>query len=437
MNRTEYLLTALKQGLYKKKAWMISAFALIKEGPEQYKQDPYPYRLVQSPTGFFYVNPEEVSELLPIEGALPNQPLYHFKESVRVDATLCPNLIDAIDTTLGQVFFNLACIVQAFGKKFPFVTGKVSIKKIEDQIAEKLLDTPTKEEERNTAHFYVDEYVKFVDSLSYVTGLSQLCVWAATEKNMTSAPGFHEFKATLLKKYAGKLNDPVELSHFEKELQEFDDAYLKGDPTVGVFMSGKVRDVSRKKMFLTLGSDQGFTESLNVVPVLNSLEEGWPTDTVEFTAMMNGSRAGSFSRGSETMKGGVAAKVLLRSAGNVKIKPGDCGTALGIHRLFDRSDIGKLVGRSIRTKTGWLPVTTEEEARGYIDKPLIVRSEMYCLLDGDNICEECAGKKLAQNPTGVPMALTEISSIILNTSLKAMHGKVLSTAKMDYRKAFS
>lgn len=241
----------------------------------------------------------------------------------------------------------------------------------------------------------------------------------------------------LLIKYKGKLHDPVELSKYEKELQDFDDAYLKDDPTYGRFTSGKIKNIARKKMFLGLGAEDGFEQTLNVTPVVNSLEDGWPTETQQYTAMMNASRAGSFSRGSETVKGGVSAKVMLRAAGNMKIIDTDCGTPLGINRELNQSNIKQLIGREVRIKNQWLLVKNLSDAEHLMGQRLIVRSPMFCKLDGDNFCTHCVGVKLAENKNGISIALTEISSKIMTALLKAMHGKVLSTHRMDYRKALS
>jgi hypothetical protein len=153
--------------------------------------------------------------------------------------------------------------------------------------------------------------------------------------------------------------------------------------------------------------------------------------------MMNTSRAGSFSRGAETVKGGVSAKVLLRAAGNMKIVDEDCGTDLGLHRVMDTTNYHQLVGREVRLKNEWVVVKNLEEAEHLMGDLIIVRSPMYCKLDGDNLCSHCAGQRLAENKEGLSTALTEISSTIMTALLKAMHGKVLSTAKLDYKKAFS
>lgn len=438
MKKFEFLKKAIEFECYKSKAWMIRAFAIVQDDPELYKSDAFAYRIMQTPTGIFFNTEKEPGELERIEDAIPGQPLFHFKEKLTIDKTWSINVgDDAIETTVGNLMFNLISVVYAFGNKVNYIQGKADVGKIEDIVAKRLVDNVEDSSQEKNDVIYVHEYLRFIDSLSYLEGLAQLCAWAATEKTMLPPTGINEFKQTLLKKYEGKLTDPVELANFEAELKNFDDQYLKDDPTYGAFTSGKIKNMARKKMFLSLGAEAGFTETLDVVPVVNSLEEGWPTEPQQFTAMMNTSRAGSFSRGAETVKGGVSAKVLLRAAGNMKIIDEDCGTELGIHRLMDSSNYHQLVGREVRLKNSWVVVKNLEEAEHLMGDPLIVRSPMYCKLDGDNLCSHCAGQRLAENKEGLSTALTEISSTIMTALLKAMHGKVLSTAKLDYKKAFS
>lgn len=435
MNRLDYLKAALKAKNYKRKAWIISAFSVIREDHEAYKKDPYPYRLVHTPTGTYCVL--ENHELERIDDAKVNEPLFHFKESFVVDNSICENVFEPTQATIGQVLVNLIVLIHAFGSRFPFKAGPIKVGDLEKIIASKLRDTPVDEKNRDPNYFYVDEYVVFSNALSFLSGLSQLCVWSNTEKNVLPPPGIKEFKEQLLKKYEGKLSNPVELTKFEKELGEFDDKYLADDPSNGTFITGKLKNNARKKMFLTMGAAMGFEDSMDVVPVINSLDEGWPKDPKQFTAMMNNSRAGSYSRGKETQKGGVSFKVLLRAAGNLKIVQTDCGTKLGIRRNFDRTNIKQLVGREFSTNKGWVLIETIEQANQYLEQPIVVRSPMYCKLDGDNLCAHCAGQRLAQNPTGVSMALTNVSSTIMTDNLKIMHGSVLSTAKMDFKKALT
>ena len=428
MKKIDYLKLALNNGLPKKKNWLISAFSIIKENADKYKSDFYAYRIVQESWGVSFIN--EAAVLEKIEDSIANQPLFTFKDKVKIDNTWIPNVEGEIETTIGNLLFNYICIVPAFGTKFKYVTGRVSVEKLEDYIASKLQDTPIDESKRSSEYIYVDEYINFVNSLQFISTLSQISSYSATPKGIVAPVGIKEFKKELVKKYDGKLSDPVELAKFETELKNFDAEFLKDDPAYGTFIKGKVKDTARKKMYLNIGDEASFEEKIKASPIINSLEDGWPTDSEQFTSMMNGLRTGSYSRGAETVKGGVSAKTLLRAANNFRIEDTDCETKLGLTRIFDDKNRNQIINRYVLSgiKT---ELITEDNVGNYLGKHINVRSPLYCKLKGDVICKYCAGLKLFKFPTGVSIPLTEISAIILTASLKKMHGTVLSTKKIN------
>lgn len=432
MKKLDYLKLAIQNKLYAKRAWIITAFSITRTREDKVH---YTYELLPQAWGFSFIN--EQGEPEKIDDAIPNEPLFKFSDKIKVDVSWAANAAEVLDTTIGNLLFNHISILSSFGAKFPFVTGTVSVEKLEEKIAANLQDTPTDETKRSNTTYYVDEYVKFVDSLQFIASLSQLTTVCATKKVITPPKGLTEFKKDLVEKYKDKLHDPVELAKFEGELKAFDEAYMKDDPANGKFVTGRIKNIARKKMYLTMGGEGGFDEGLTVTPIVNSLQEGWPTEPEQFTAMMNGLRWGSYSRGSETVKGGVSAKYLLRAANNFIIENTDCGSKLGMHRTFDEKNINQLIGRNIIEGSKIIPVENIDTANNYLNRPLIVRSPLYCKLNGDKICTVCAGKKLSQYPTGVTIPLTEISAIILNASLKRMHGTVLAVEKLDMQKAFT
>lgn len=432
MTKKEYLKLAIGLGYHYYKAWLISAFSITRDNPSNLKYGD----IIKQPWGFSYIKEDLSSE--PITDSKPNQPLFIFKEAITIDSSWFKNVKEELTTTVGNVLFNAICIEPSFNDKIPFQLGRVSVPKIETIIAKSLKDTPLDELgnineslKTDTISVYTDEYIKFIDSLQFISNLAQLATWSSTPKGLVKPTGLEEFKQSLLKKYEGKLTDPVELSKFEQELLEFDDEFLKDDPAYGTFLKGKILHTARKKMFLSIGADNDFKNSLEVTPVTNSLEDGWPSDPTEFTAVINGSRIGSFSRGAETVKGGVSAKILLRAGNNYIIEDTDCNSTLGITRVFTEKTIDKLVGRYLLTPKGPVLVEDQEQARSLLNNKILLRSPMYCRLDGSRICRICSGEKLFKFPTGITIPLTEISSIILATSLKAMHQNTLTTAKLD------
>lgn len=431
MIKSNYLRLACELGLFGKKAWMITAFSIVKNAVGL----DYPGKLIPQPWGYSFINQEGILEK--IEDAVAGQPLYTFADRVDIDPSWVPNVTEPLNVPMGNLLFNKIAILSSYGAKFPFPRGVIAVKKIEAMVAPKLQSTPDDESKRSESFYYVDEMEKFNDALQYMNGFSQLACYAITRKGITPPTGVEKFKAGLLVKYGDTLTDPVQLSKFEGELLAFDDAYMKGDPADGKFVSGKIKHTARKKLFLTLGADKNFTDSQKVTPVINSLEEGWPTDPTQFTAAMNGLRVGSYSRGAETVKGGVSAKYLLRAANNFRIVATDCHSTLGIRRFYDQGNVHTLIGRYVLDGKALTLVENKDDAANYLNKRVSVRSPMYCKLEGDTICAICAGKKLGQYPTGLTIPLTEISGIILATSLKAMHSNTVSTAKLQIAKAFS
>lgn len=429
MKKIEYLKLAINNNIHRTKNWVLSTFSVTRMNASEHPGDIYYLKLIRTELGYFFYNDKAEKEK--IDDAEIDQPLFSFLDRIKIDSTVIENCIDPVETSIGNLLFNKWCIVPAFGKKLPFVTGVVSIDGIENIIAPKLKDTPEKESDRSDQYFYVDEYLKFVDSLTFVSTLSQLSTYAGTRKNVTPPTGIKEFKAKLLKEYEGRLTDPVVLAEFEGKLKAFDSEYLKDDPSFGKFMSGKLKDTSRKKMFLSLGSEDGFKDTVKANPVINSLNEGWPTDPEQLVNMMNSLRAGSYFRGAETVKGGVAAKILLRASNNFRIEDKDCGSNLGITRLITTENVDTAVGRYILQGNKTLLLENKIAANNYLNKEIKIRSPMYCKLEGDRICKICAGNRLSQNPDGLSIPLTEITGTLLYAAMKKMHSTVLKTSKLD------
>ena len=428
MLKNDFYLAAMKEELYKKKSFVISAFSLIREDISKWKEDPYLYRVVQTPTGNFFVN--EQKELTLIEDAPAGKPILKFKDPIELKANQLPNLKKDITSTIGNVLFNYCCIVNSFGSKMDYIEGKVNIRLIEDTIAKKLADTNNDVTEKDPNLIYIDEYLKFSDSLLYITNFTQLCVWAGTEKTMTPPPGLKEFKATLFEKYKGQLNDPTVVAMIDAELVAFDNEYLKGDPGENFLMDGKPRK-ARKRLFLMYGAEEGFGTTVGVDLVKNSLNEGWELD--KFPTMNNALRAGSYYRGAETQLGGESVKWLLRASSNLNVTIDDCGTRIGKQFLVTEQNAKKLIGFNVITEEGIKEINEDTDTGSYLGKKIMVRSPMYCKLTRTDFCKACIGQKLSLNPTGLSLAVSEYGSNFMLIFMKRMHTTALSLAKIDYK----
>jgi hypothetical protein len=432
MNKKNMFLAAMAANEYKRRAWVISAFSLINEAPDNYKNEIYPYRIVQTLTGHFYVNPD-TNELSIIEDAKPGEPIYSMKEVVTVHKGEIPNLDEDIETTYGRILFNYTALINPFGTKLKYINKRISPSQVEELILPLLLDNPEKDTDRNNKNIYIDEYINFCNSMFYLAGFTQLCVPAATPKTLVAPPGINELKERLLKENEGHLHDPTTIAKIDAELVKYDREYMKGDLGEGFLIDDKSYNIVRKKLFGMLGAEPGLEDTNDLELTKNSLSQGW--DINSFPAMNNVLRAGSFNRGAETQKGGESVKWLLRASSNINITVDDCGTRLGNIIRVNADNVKSLIGFSIVIKEGSLLIDTKETADKYIGKTVMLRSPMFCKLDKTDYCKTCVGVNLANNPTGASVAISNYGSVLLYVMMSAVHGSELTLAKMDYKTA--
>lgn len=436
MNKIEYLKQALQTDLAINLAWVYSAFCTVKEGPEDYLKDPYPFRILNTHPKYQFISKSSTDvgkvELVDLDDSSTKEPLFKFKDRVKVDPTWAPNITGAIETGIGNLIFNAVVVVPHFGSRFPFFAEKISIKEIEKIIASRLTDTLPPGTERDPKLIYVDEYLRFRDSLVYMESFASIVSWSATRKGITAPTGLAPFKKKLLEKYGDTLKDPAVFAEYEGELKAFDREYLKDDPAYGTFISGKVLNVSRKKIFLSIGIPERLDTNDPIVPITRSLDDGQPTDPDQYAAVINGARFGSFSRGAETENGGVVSKSVIRIGNNFVIDDKDCGTPLGLRRKITAKNKDTFLGRALVKGEGTLFIEKIEQLDNLVGKTVVVRSPATCRAGpGDKICKTCSGVALSQYKEGLVIALLEVSHLILTQSLKAMHGKVLETAEVD------
>lgn len=440
MNRLEFFLAAMEAGLYRRQSWVISAFAVVEEDPENWRRDPHPYRIVQRSTKVFYVNPDNTDELLPLEGSQGGQPPFSIKERAQLQPGQVPNLQQAVDTIYGNILFNYTALVWPFGNKIPFMTGRVEAGAIENIILKRLEDDPTGDGEVGlvpngtgpSAPIYVSEYLKFCDAMFYMGGFTQICVPSATVKALTAPPGIEQLKAKLIAENKDRLYDPATIAKIDAELVKADAEYLKGDESEGFLITKKSRNIVRRKLYLMHGAEAGFGDTTNVELVQNSLSQGW--DISKFPAMNDSLRAGSYNRGYQTMKGGEAVKWLLRASSNLAVTEEDCGSKLGLVVTLTDENKSRYVGFNIVTEKGY-ETLTEETIGKYIGKVVMVRSPMYCKLDKTDYCACCVGPRLAANPTALSASVSAYGSAFLDIFMSAAHGKALLLAKMDFKRA--
>lgn len=456
MNKRDFYLAACKAGCYKKTKWNISAFSLVAEGPDDWKQDPYPYRLVSLINGHHYVDPEDTTRLLRIDDSVAGKPLLRALEAIELDVGDVENVRGPIRTTYGNVMANYICFVYAFGNKIPFQVGRINIRKIESIIESRLAENPadfieaTGYDYSDKARFgnvldapgmsfntddpdeqpiYIDEYLKFCNGTFSTVAYTQIFTPAATRKTMTGPPGIKELRDKLIKENAGRLHDRAVVADIVAQLQKVDAEYLKGDRGLGFLISAKSKQIVRSKMFLSYGAETGIEESVDVDYIPRALTEGW--DVSKFASMNNALRAGSYNRGKQTELGGEAVKDILRATSNMTISGKDCGARYGIDDYYPLGEEDRLIGFSVIEQSGETVKVTKDNVGEYMGKKIMRRTPMTCKMERTDFCATCLGDRLANTPTGLSMAIADYGSAFLAIFMSAAHSKGIRAKKLD------
>jgi len=429
MFKRDYFVMSLRLKLHYHKRWILEAFAV---GGTDKKHD-YPCGLQRDAEGRPFFIPEGGSEPEYIEDIGPNEPLYHPGEVVLMEPGEIGNLEQTIVTSYGNALSNELFLVYGFGAKIPYINDRFKVSKIEETIIARWKDEPVDESLPPTEqNITTAEYLRFNEALNQAPGLTQLCVPSATRRTMSCDPEMIRRRDELLKQHAHEINDKVVLSKIMAELSAMDRKWMEGDPGERFYIKSKSYDVARMKLFILQGVATGFR--LNDQVITTSLDEGW--DLTKFDAINNQLRDGSYSRGALTALAGVGVKNSNRMFQNSTVVNEDCGSKLGVTVELTAKNYPHFRGHYVVVdgKTVAIDSMTEEEVVGRFWE---VRSPAYCASTPVNFCKICCGDRIASTPQAIAAYTADIDSRLMYVFMKAMHGKSLKTARLDFRRWLS
>lgn len=405
MKRYDYLIYSVKNNFLSDIAWYYTFFTILDKGMKENKYLRF--------NNVFEVNLN--GKWVELEKINTSSSVFSMIDALDVSKDMISNVTTNVKSSVGRFIANKLLLELPFGNKFEYINSNFSIKSIEKLIANGLID----------GSVMVNQYIKFVDSVNFMKGLSRITSVSATPKNILPPDGIEKFKSNLMKEYDKKygkdwVKDRVKVIEFKEELKAYDKEWLKDDPSYGKLTSGKITNNARVKMFLTFGDESGFDVNDGEFEfVEQSLNETYPKDKDKLTTIFNSSRSGSYNRGKETQKGGTVAKKILRATSNVTIEGKDCGSKRGKYYTITKNLLENIKGRYVIESGG--KVTKIEDPKKYLGKTIQLRSPMYCLNKNDSFCINCVGEVMAQYKNGISLSTLNISNTILYIPMKKMH----------------
>ena len=354
------------------------------------------------------------------------------KLKLTVPANSIPYLTEDVDTTVGRLIANYLLILRPFKGKISYINNKFDVSTIENKYIVKLLASP--DEKDLDKKITIDEYTKFIDTVSFLTRLNRFIVHAGGPDFMTRPDGIETYRKKLIeeakKKYGDDAMERLDvIGEIDKKLEAYEKEATKEDPAMLMEVAGKTKQ-ALKKMYGAYGHGGDFYYNDGKAHYLeNSLEEGWDDTKEAITILYNDIRTGSYSRGAETQKGGYAAKQGLRATTDLKIIKGDCGSKVGLDSLITEKDKETFIGRYI-ISNGKPLMLTEENINKYINKVVSLRTPMFCHTE-NNFCSTCMGEQAKNYQNGIAIMVINMAGIILNTSMKAMHDQSIKLVNLS------
>lgn len=422
--------------------WLISLLAITRRKRQQY-EEVKPWQLVfEGEVARVYVPTDGTLREDVIDDYVPGKPLFTKDEIIEIHPGEVLNnpATSTIKTTVGNLIANVLLLCYPFKKKIPYMNKRMDVGKIEDMVAnvKNLRDDPGPGEtpSDDPEIFYPFEYIKFTDAVGFLTRLDGVLVPSLTEASLSAPPGADERREQLVEANKDKLDDLATLVNIQNELTDMDKQYLKNDPVMGILIKpGKDFSIVRSRLFMTHGHVNGFKDGQPEY-ITDPLSKGYKLS--EMDKWVNIARAGSYSRGAETQLGGVSVKQAMRATSNLSVnqKIQDCGTVHG-YTVTLTPKLAKYYVDYYGIIGGKTVKLTKEFLEQNINNKITVRAPHYCIAEGETFCPVCLGNNLSKHPKGLSSAITSLSSAFMYLMMKAMHGKVSKTVRLDYKRLIS
>ncbi len=444
MLRNQYFVECLQANKFRELSWINSILAItnLKQMSNVTPDDVQPYDLVKGANEHYWFLDPVTKTFVDIENAQGDVPLFFRKELV----TIPPGTINVlpsqgeIETTIGNALVNAILFFHPLGTRIPYFNGGKgnTIAKIDPGTISKMVTAFVLSDEEAAGKdpqtfISVSQLQDWMQAVTWLGGLASLVTAGYTEKSVRIAPEVLKRRDELYSEFKDQLGNPAIQARIEEELIKMDKESLKDDPSFDFYYKhDKHWANSRKKQLITTGLISSIHGDTNFIQ--QPLSAG--IDAENIPAYSDSIRHSSYSRGHLTALGGELVKYIFRVTQNIKIVEPDCGSKFGITDIILPGYESLYYGRYIMEGNSLVEITNEN-INGYINKTLLLRSPAYCKTKDNNFCETCMGKDLSRTPKAIHTSAAEPGSVMMNASMKAMHGKALKTVRFDFQTAIT
>lgn len=443
MERNQYFIECLQANKFKELGWINSILAItnLRSIEEVSVDDVEPYGLVKGTNEHYWFLDPVSKEFVDIEDAATDGAMFYRKDLITLPAGTINVLPSqgAIGTTIGNAIANAIMLFYPFDKRLPYFNGGKgnTIDKIDPGAISKMVTAMTLSDEEAKgkdplSYISIEQLKTWMQAVGWMAGLASVVTAGMSEKSIRIAPEVLKRRDELYEEFKDQLGNPAIQARIEDELVKMDKASLKDDPSYDFYYQSKHWANTRKKQLITTG----IISSISGSPVFLAKPLTAGVDAENIPAYSDSIRHSSYSRGHLTALGGELVKYIFRVTQNIKIVEPNCGTRFGISDKILSGSEGMYVGRYVIQGSNLIEIT-QDNVKSFLGKDLILRSPAYCITKDGNFCEICMGKDLSRTPKAIHTAAAQPGSVMMNASMKAMHGKALKTVRFDFKTAIT
>lgn len=429
MELNEYFFKALRANAWRWRIWIFSCFTVSKLEGDDWRSDPFPYRLVVENDRYYFVDPERELQLTELAPYSKEYPLFAIEEPVDAPAGTLPNLTEDTLTTYGNLLFNSAALCYPFGATVPYYNKPGGPDDIESLYNFRAIENLPEGEpipEGKVTQQQIKTHINVMYNV--ISHLGPICVQSTSERMLRVDPEIIALRDRLLAENKDRLNDITVVADIIKQLvQALRDSY-KDDPAAGFLFKNKHFDTILLRTRVMHGVEHSFDGDGTFALITKSLAEGWDFDY--FAELNNSTRMGSFNRGANTAMGGEAVKFFYRRFQNSRLHLRDCGSKATVPRYIDPVIKNRFVGNWY-VEAGELKEITKDNLGALVGKTLQLRDPAGCKEENGDCCIYCIGENYRKFPTALANIEAVVPSTWMYIYMKKMHGEALKTTKFN------